>query len=741
MSSVPGVDRRSIYAACVEAAVELGTSVATRVLTRAEKSMLERAAATLDDAERRRHLAAAQMLSRHKDAIAAAYPEALRRQFSSSEPADAPKPKALSFESLELMAEDQVDETVEVVRTQQVVQSAVEADLTELNALVSAVQGDRVVRASANPLRPAAWVRALRDAAAQSPAPAAVRLGWMLHLSEALGPELASVYRQLSQMLRTQGVAAASYVVNTPAARAGAATAQPASGQPPLLNLRDLRRLLASDGGTPRGSPAAVRAAPAAVSESVDPGVTVPWSFQVLQEMNQVDKVMQRMQQRRASERLAAQTAARTPGAGLPPSTLTPAQALAQEVVKLMVENVAADRRLLTPVQQAVRDLEPALLRLVQNDPRFFNDKQHPTRQLLSEMTQRSLAWSAPDAPGFAEFLEPLRQAVDALAALPIENAEPFEFALQSLRQAWAEQEERSRRDRARAASVLIKAEKRNLAAAKIADDIMSRQDISAASGEIRRFVLGPWTQVMAAAQLADAGGAPDPGGYGAIINDLIWTTQPRLAAQNPNRLAQLVPPMLQTLRHGLASIGYPADATQRLLDHLHEQHQMALRPATPAAAPAPLSRAELEAQWDKEQDRPEVWLEQSEARDSGLMDLLPDTAPEWKDTVGPDGVDTQPMDSEASTDLAAAGLQPGAWADVFMGGAWSRWQLTWASPHALMFMFTDGAGKHQSMTRTVLDKMIALGALRLLSQQTVLESALDAVAERALHNSMTSTL
>ena len=58
------------------------------------------------------------------------------------------------------------------------------------------------------------------------------------------------------------------------------------------------------------------------------------------------------------------------------------------------------------------------------------------------------------------------------------------------------------------------------------------------------------------------------------------------------------------------------------------------------------MSRDELDSQWDKEQDRPEVWLEQSEARDSGLMDLLPDAAPDWKDTLGPDGVDTQPMDS-----------------------------------------------------------------------------------------------
>jgi hypothetical protein len=44
-------------------------------------------------------------------------------------------------------------------------------------------------------------------------------------------------------------------------------------------------------------------------------------------------------------------------------------------------------------------------------------------------------------------------------------------------------------------------------------------------------------------------------------------------------------------------------------------------------------------------------------------------------------------------------------------------------------------------MTRTMLDKMVALGALRLLSQQTVLEGALDAVAEKALRNSITSTL
>jgi hypothetical protein len=737
----PDVARQDIYAACVHTAVHLGTSVAHRMLARAERSALERAAATLDEDERKWQIEAAQLLSRHQDTICAAYPDALRREFSTPGEADSPKPKALSFESLELMAEDQVDETVELVRAQQAVLSAVESELTQLNALISAAQGEEIVRASANPLRPQAWVRALRDATLQCPVPAAVRLRWMHHLSEALGPELAAVYRQLCQLLRTQGVTAASFAVNMPSTRDGTAAMQrvapapAASALQPLLNLRDLRRLLIGDKGRPRGSQVDARPTLDAASETVDTGLTVPWSFQVLQEMKQVDQVLQRMQQRRASGGQAAPAVARAGG----PSTITPAQALSQEVVKLMVENIASDQRLLPQVQQAVRDLEPPLLRLVQNDPRFFNDKQHPTRQFLSEITQRSLAWSSVDAPGFTDFFEPLRQAIDALAALPIENAEPFEFALHSLKQAWGEQEERNRRHRARAARVLLKAEKRNLVAERIAGDMRSRPDMSTAPGEIRRFLTGPWSQVMAAAHLADASGAADPGGYAGIINDLIWTTQPRLAAQNPGRLAKLVPPLLHTLRHGLASIEYPADATQRLLDYLTDQHQMALRAPTDAAAvPEPMSRDELDSYWGKEQARPEVWLEQTEARESGLMERIPDAALDWRETLGPDHADTQPISAESPMALSATDFLPGVWADVFINGAWSRWQLAWASPHSLLFMFTDGSGKYQSMTRSMLDKMVALGALRVMSQ-TVLEGALDAVAQKALRNSTDS--
>src|SRR5882724_1552759 len=107
--------------------------------------------------------------------------------------------------------------------------------------------------------------------------------------------------------------------------------------------------------------------------------------------MKQVDQVMTRLRRRQTAGTDAAQRPA--PHERLRREAHGPGQALGLEVVNLMVDNIAGDPRLLPPVQQAVRDLEPALLRLALVDPRFFSDRKHPARCLLEQMTQRSLAW------------------------------------------------------------------------------------------------------------------------------------------------------------------------------------------------------------------------------------------------------------------------------------------------------------------------------------------------------------
>jgi hypothetical protein len=726
------------YEASLDAALAFGAQAAPRLADRARTLMSQRAAAARDDTERKLDVEAERFLGLRTELFVAAFPVCLQREFAAPAAAATAAAPALSFDALELMEEDQVDETVEVLRGQQIVLAEVDADLAVLNALISAARGRKVVSAAANPFLPDAWVRALRGATVECRVPLSVRTRWLHSLCEALGPELATCYRELSALLRRHGIAAASFVVNAlggtgaatsskpagavaataaPRGAAAAALAPPA----PVLNLRDLRRLLTGTGeraahGAPPGTDADAGA-------SQEHAMTVPWAFEALQEMKSVDQVVQRMQQRRSAGAIA-------PERGGAPESLSAAQVLGQEVVRVMVENITGDQRLPTPMRQALLDLEPALLRLVLNDPRFFRDKDHPTRRFLAETTERSLAWPSPDQPGFAAFFGPVREAVDALAQVTMETAEPFEVALQSLEQAWAHEEARSRARRAKAAQALVRAERRNLVALEIADELRGRPDVIAAPLEIRRFVTGPWAQVIAAARMRGDATA-DAQALADLVNDLIWSTQPRLAAENRVRLARIVPPMLATLRRGLASIEYSRDETQRFLDYVGDLHQMVLRPQT--GAPRPATRDDLDALLDER----EIWLEPAEARDSGLMDLS--------------SLDTSGGLSGAKPSTASSGADPGAlsierfqagiWVDLLLDRAWSRWRLAWVGSHSLLFMFTDGAGGSRSMTRGTLAQLIALGGARLVADQPVLSSALDAVATRALRNTMDTTL
>jgi hypothetical protein len=697
-----------------EAAAQ-GRTLMQRLVRKSALTLPHRASLIGDEPERKLLSEAARMLMKHEGALCEAFPQALLAEFAQAISGDARK-AALSFDAIELMGDEQMQESVDLMRLQQLVLAEVKGDLTELNALVCAVQGLRSVQAERNPLRPEVYVRSLRAALLQSPVPAAVRGLWMQHLGEALAPELARVYQELCVVLRSQGVVGAEAIASP--AQESAPRDAGALRASALLNVKELRRLLSG----------ALEPPIAGTQEDASlPGfpMTMPAALEALREMKQAAQVIERLQDSDATHQ--------------GPRAL--AQALGQEVVALMVENIAADARLLPPVQQLVRELEPALQRLACGDPRFFSDRKHPARRLLEEMTQRSLAWDAAAAPGFSAFIEPLHQAVEALVSTDFEGAEPFTFALQSLEEEWGNVQQRDIEHREKAVRALVRAEQRNLLAEKIAREMRARPDVAGAPREIASFIAGPWAQVMAQARLGDALGTADPGGYAALVAGLVWSTQPRVAAGNSARLARLSPELLEGLRHGLATIDYPAPAMQRLLDHVKAAHLQALKAAEQPGKPVPLTtsvtREEMEAMLGPDEDTgPGPWLGPTEAQHSGFMQTHQSILPRsmLQENQLARGDTRQGGLPHVMTD---AGLPPGAWVEMLLDGAWARYQVTWASPHGTLFMFANAAGRTHSMTRRLLDKMLQAGTLRMISGQALVDGALDAVAQTALRNSL----
>jgi hypothetical protein len=327
---------------------------------------------------------------------------------------------------------------------------------------------------------------------------------------------------------------------------------------------------------------------------------------------------------------------------------------------------------------------------------------------------------------------------VEALLSTRVAGPDPFEFALTTLEEAWGEQNKRERRHRQKAVQALLHAEQRNLLAGKVSRQLRVRPDVASAAREVGHFVIGPWSQVIAQARLSDPAGPPDPGGYTALLSDLLWSAQPQLAGGNPMRLARIVPRLVEKIREGLAAIDYPAADTQRFLDLLLGMHQQALAPAP--VVPAAMTMEELE-HWFAESRSDDVrspWLAPGEAQESGFMETHHGAAPMPLYQATEPGAVSAPDNDwlDAVPALGDEGLQPGAWLEMLTDGRWGRLQLTWASPHGTLFMFSDAAGKTHSMTRRLLDQLVAAQSLRLVSDQAVVDGALDAVAQAAVSNS-----
>jgi hypothetical protein len=261
-------------------------------------------------------------------------------------------------------------------------------------------------------------------------------------------------------------------------------------------------------------------------------------------------------------------------------------------------------------------------------------------------------------------------------------------------------------------------AERRNILASKIATDMRSNIELKKMPQGIVDFLLGPWAQVMATAQLRRQKGDDDLSGYKALVGMLLWSAQPEITCKDIDKLTQLVPRLLTGLRSGLRLIDYPSTKTSLFFDILMKLHQQAFNQKLVAIVSATTSTGSLSL--SGEQDG---WVAPAEAKVSGFMAM--DDAVEVLNT------------SVAEPHPVLAVLSEGCWVELRVTHAWSRTQLTWISPQKTMYLFTDVQGRAQSMTKRMLLRLSQAGAFKVVSEQPVVEDALDAVVHTAMVNSL----
>jgi hypothetical protein len=646
---------------------------------------------------------------------------------------DQTQAEVLRFEDLQLFADEQLDQSIEIARAQQEVALAVDDTLPALDALVSTMLGWRTIQPGLNPIRPDVFVRALQFALQEHVPQGQVREALIAPSAGVLGVNLRRLYKELTDWLRSTGIEPAVPLGGRIDRKSGA------SGKPvtdtaakTLLTLDRLRKLLTGDFDQPRKA------------EFLH---TVPASMAMLQELKKADELVKRLEQRPKAVAAPAQPVDMLAEVGAPATA--PArigQQLGEEVVQMVFEHLAEDRRLLPALKRQLKTMQPAVHRLAKEDSRFFSDRNHPARMVLDRITQRSLAFASESDPGWPRFLASVESAGKWLESKVV-DAETFRELLGHLQEQWKDQDQGSKHKREEAARALLHAEQRNLLAQKLASEFSELLQGLEVADFVRDFLRNAWAQVVADAQLSCEDGSSDPHGYRALVDDLVWSVQKSSAQRGrARRLVQMIPGLLQRMREGLQRIGYPTELTQRFFDHLITLHKAAVQEGRDHAV-----QKAADAAWEEESQftdsAVEMWLDGVEVQESGYVDF-PGLEMDTEHVASPEAAqqEAQALEHEAAGEADVAGetapvrvedLRVGTWVELLVHNEWVRAQLTWCSPHATLFMFTSVGGTAHSMSRRTLDKLRSSDHLRVVADRPVVDEALDQVAQAALKNSL----
>ncbi|RZI83483.1 MAG: DUF1631 family protein [Rubrivivax sp.] len=605
----------------------------------------------------------------------------------------------LRLEDLTLMDEDQAEKDIEISRTIQLIDLKAEWELRELQALTATLLAESTLRLEANPFRPTVYARALSQAAHGIQLSKAGRGLFLRTAGFALADVLRDVYGDANRRLKAWGVQPLEYRT-PPIGRSGTAPEVDLTQPDALLGLRD--RL-------PKHAPDA----PVLVPDMATLGATLD---QALHQLNVLIK-----QQGQQSTNLLRQNEL-----GLQGLIPNAAQQQTVDLLSRLFDQILADPRLDPTVKDVIGRLQVSVLRVALSDPSLLSSHEHPTWTLINQVAAHASDHpKASDERGmaFMAFVEPL---IDRLAVNEAPNAALYKSALSDV-QAFIDREAEEQLQQSQAAvKALAAAEQRQALMPLLRQQVMHQLQSAELSETLRRFLMGPWVDVLARAMVSQGSDNPETQTLVGVVDELLWSLERPASELDRDEVRQRLPALIGRLKLGMEIIHLPQAERDRVLDDLMQTHSRRLRAARPTE-PAPAREATAEEL--VQQMRNEVVTGEDEhPTDTWAQDSSVGSLPTVPMDLG--GADEDGR-AKAAAQRWLQTLSKGVRCKLFLQGQWVTAHLLWRSDNGEFFMFTSSlAGGMHSMTRRALERLRIEGLATTFVELSLMQRAVDSVLQ-----------
>lgn len=257
----------------------------------------------------------------------------------------------------------------------------------------------------------------------------------------------------------------------------------------------------------------------------------------------------------------------------------------AHALVAMLFEALADDHSLPAALHALLPRMLPAFARMAALDETLFEQRSHPARRLLDEMTDAAIGWNADDDLQADPAYRAIEQITRCLANAEVADATPFCESLSCLRAVCTQERRRS--------DVLMQrtldAEQnrcRASVARKAAETALDSRLFGKVLPEaVTRLLCDGWSKVLLQTHLRHGSRSPQWRAALQTMDRLLWSVSFNDPDRSRTRLLEVLPDLLEALRHGLASVAFDPFATADFFAQLEAIHLQAAALVTESPA------------------------------------------------------------------------------------------------------------------------------------------------------------
>jgi hypothetical protein len=362
----------------------------------------------------------------------------------------------------------------------------------------------------------------------------------------------------------------------------------------------------------------------------------------------------------------------------------SPVERATIEVVALMFQSILTDERIPASVRVWFARLQMPVLRVAVGEPDFFANMEHPARQLIDRMGSCVMGFDI-DTGTVGDALElEIKRIVQVVEAYPDTGRRVFQTVLTEFERFikhFFTEHETTRKG----VSLAQQVEQRETLAIQYTIELRKMLNDVPVQDGVRDFLFHVWADVLATTAVKHGPNAEETRTMKRAAADLIWSASAKVSREERAEVIRRLPPLLKTLREGMAGSGMPPGRQEEQIQRLN--NSLAAAFTAKAASISDDRLAQLMARLETlDELLPEVT--DLELEQSTIMDLSDHETENLEVVSGGGSTPTPGMISWAQQ------LPVGSWYQLDYRNRVEPVQLVWQGVRKQLMLFSTPTGR-----------------------------------------------